>query len=989
MIGPGLLVARSELRRRWLSLLFLAVIVAVVTATVLAAVAGARRTSTVLDRFLGGTAAHDLHATVLSPDFALEPGRVDRLRQELARLPGVETVSAMMVAVVGVSGTQYDFGIVASPDGAYYRDIDRPIIVDGRLPSLDAVDEIAVNETAAAQFGLGVGDVFSGPAFDPPAIAGFLADEPITVVPNGPTVSATVVGVVRMGDELSIRPQSVNPGAIASPAFFRVHADRVGFGVTQYALGVDRSAVDIHDVLAVIRADVGTQWETFAQEIDDEYAGEARSAYRSLASGLLVFAAIAGVVGVLAVLQAVRRHVALGAEGERILGVLGMTTRQRVWAIGGPCALAVGVGILGGLGGAVALSPLFPLSVARRAEISPGVDADVVVLALGATVLVLAYLAIVVWIARRALSRRAVTGSRHWAAHAGRAVRWAGPAGSVGVTMALDPGVGPRGVPSRSALLGSLLGVAGIVGAGVFVHSVDAGQDEPGRFGWTWDSQPDLVVDDPEGVVAQMVGDPDLAAIAVVTCGPLRVGDRPLFGCAFDDHKGSTAAPITAGRPPAGPGEVALGRVTMERLGISLGETVRTTRATLTVVGRAVIPMIDNAEPGEGAILTTEGLRAAQEAGGGRYLLLTYADGVDRTALEARLTADYGTAFTRYSEPEPPGKLLQLGGMTGLLGVLGGVPRLPRRHRSAALPRRLRPAQAARVRGAAVPGLRPPRRRAHRVLASRHRRRLRCARRHPARCRRRAVGLADGCRLDRHDRHAGGVGGPAGPHRRRRPDRRRVDRCGPWVAGHPSTAGRRVAGRVMTPAGVIALAQVRHGWRRLAVLAVFVAVASGLAMAGIAGARRTFSVLDRAVETTAAWDVLVNPDAGSESALSLAAIAALPMVADASRLDAVFVVPEGGVRSQRELENLPNLMISDGARCTGSPARWSPLVASPTPTRRASSSSTATTPTPRTSRSGTSWSTGSSGSTTSSGSSRRSATRSSPHSPPSRASARP
>ena len=63
-------------------------------------------------------------------------------------------------------------------------------------------------------------------------------------------------------------------------------------------------------------------------------------------------------------------------------------------------------------------------------------------------------------------------------------------------------------------------------------------------------------------------------------------------------------------------------------------------------------------------------------------------------------------------------------------------------------------------------------------------------------------------------------------------------------------------------------------------LAVFVAVASGLAMAGIAGARRTASVLDRAVETTEAWDVLVNPEPGA-TALTVEAIAALPMVADA------------------------------------------------------------------------------------------------------------
>jgi hypothetical protein len=238
--------------------------------------------------------------------------------------------------------------------------------------------------------------------------------------------------------------------------------------------------------------------------------------------------------------------------------------------------------------------------------------------------------------------------------------------------MALDPGRGRRSVPARSALLGALLGVAGVIAAGVFVSSVETGRDQPARYGWTWDAQPALVVEDPEAVVARMVEDPDLSAVAVASCGPLRVDDRPLYGCSFDDWKGSTGALVTAGRPPAGPNEVALGRVTMEQLGVSIGDSVRvSTGAALSVVGQAVIPPLDNTEPGQGAILTTKGLETARETGGGRYLLLTYAHGTDPAELEPRLEADYGATFSGYSEPEAPGTLIQLGAMTGLLVALG------------------------------------------------------------------------------------------------------------------------------------------------------------------------------------------------------------------------------------------------------------------------------------------------------------------------------
>ena len=154
-------------------------------------------------------------------------------------------------------------------------------------------------------------------------------------------------------------------------------------------------------------------------------------------------------------------------------------------------------------------------------------------------------------------------------------MRRAGPAATVGVTMAVASGADRRGVPARSAALGALVGVAGVVGVAVFLASVATNRDEASRYGWTWDTSPDLVVPNPEAVVARMVDDPDLAAVADVACGPVGVDGSTLFTCAFNDWKGATVAPTVAGRLPVGPGEVALGRVTMRQLGVSIGATVR------------------------------------------------------------------------------------------------------------------------------------------------------------------------------------------------------------------------------------------------------------------------------------------------------------------------------------------------------------------------------------------------------------------------------
>ena len=667
---PAALVVRAEIRRRWGSLLLLAVMVALVTATVLATTAGARRTSTALDRFMTSTAARDLHVAVLSPDFALDPGRVDLLRQRLAEVPGVELVSAITVAAVGVEGTYYDFGLMTSPDGRYFHDIERPVVLAGRLPALASTEEVAINETAAAGLGLGVGDTLAGPTFSAESTAAFLADDAEDARPDGPGVALEVVGIVRQADELSLHDADVFPAGIVSPAYFEANRDRVGFGIAQYALRVDRSVVSLFDVLAVARNDAG-EYETFASWVEDQYVDEVRGAHRTLSLGLTVFAAIAALVGALAVFQALGRHLAVSSEAHHVLRVLGLARWPRVLAVGGASAGAVVLGVVVGIGGAFGGSAAFPFSIARRAEVHPGVDLDPVVLLGGGLVIVVTMLALVTWSARRTTGRPPVPSAR-WSARVGHAVRWSGPVAGVGVTMALDPSRGRSGIPARSALLGAVLGVAGVAGVLVFARSVEAGRTEATRFGWTWDTNPDLLTDDPEAVVEIMVGEPGLAAVAAVSCGPLRLGNHELYGCGFEDWKGTTGAAITAGRPPASPGEVALGRRTMDQLGVSLGDTIESnTGSPMVVVGRAVIPTLENADPGEGAILTTDGLNEHLETRGGRYLLLTYTDGVDEAALERQLTERYGVVFTDHSGPEPPGKVAQLAAMGGLLAGLG------------------------------------------------------------------------------------------------------------------------------------------------------------------------------------------------------------------------------------------------------------------------------------------------------------------------------
>jgi hypothetical protein len=74
-------------------------------------------------------------------------------------------------------------------------------------------------------------------------------------------------------------------------------------------------------------------------------------------------------------------------------------------------------------------------------------------------------------------------------------------------------------------------------------------------------------------------------------------------------------------------------------------------------------------------------------------------------------------------------------------------------------------------------------------------------------------------------------------------------------------------------------------------LAVLVGFTGGVVLAAIAGSHRTDTAYDRLVRETNASDVLVNPDAGTDSALRSGAVARLPNVTAAGRENGVLVVP--------------------------------------------------------------------------------------------------
>src|SRR4029079_2633136 len=88
------------------------------------------------------------------------------------------------------------------------RDVDRPIVVDGRMFDDTKPDEVVVGPSAASA-GLHVGSVIDYRPY------GATQDDTSNVAPSGPEVKLRVVGVVRQVDEYLFSPGMV----MVSPAF--------------------------------------------------------------------------------------------------------------------------------------------------------------------------------------------------------------------------------------------------------------------------------------------------------------------------------------------------------------------------------------------------------------------------------------------------------------------------------------------------------------------------------------------------------------------------------------------------------------------------------------------------------------------------------------------------------------------------------------------------------------------------------------------------
>ena len=336
--------------------------------------------------------------------------------------------------------------------------------------------------------------------------------------------------------------------------------------------------------------------EVFLQD----YAAQAplvQDSLTPLAVALGLFSLVVGVAGLLVVGQAVTRHTRSTVEDETTLAAMGFSRGQRVAL---PILRSVPIALAGAAGAAVVaylLSPRFPIGLARLAEPDRGFDVDPAVFVIGVpAIVVLTLLAVLPAAVRRPRLGDAPdrAPSRAWTA------RWARLplVPSEGIRFAFDGGSGATRVPVRSGIVAAAVAVAALLAATTFAASLDGFLADPSRYGQQWSRMVDQQfspvpvvalldelepVDGVRGVAGGVYGETDIDGERVPA-----IGWQPL--------RDNVSLTMVEGRMASAADEVALGGEILDRLDLSVGDTVEVDGGEgptpRRIVGEAVFPRL-------------------------------------------------------------------------------------------------------------------------------------------------------------------------------------------------------------------------------------------------------------------------------------------------------------------------------------------------------------------------------------------------------------
>jgi hypothetical protein len=664
-MGAVRLLAAFEMRRRWLSLIAVALMVALVVGVVAAALAGARRTSSSVERFRAWSHASDGSFQASSLD---EAGSLRRL---LATRADVVAVAERRLVNGFVENRPIsDIALIADPEGRYGVDVDRPRVLSGRMPAADRPDEIALNELAARLARVRVGDVLQMKTWSVRDLESLFGGNGFPGF-NGPHARMQVVGVVRTPDGLPGEIARTSPYGLASPAFLTKYRDVGAWPPAIYVRTANSAAFARLSAAVAATPSPGGEAPTYSAgtPVRTVYLDASQKAVNSASWALLAFAIAAAIAGAIVIGQAAFRYLS-GAVSAEFLGELGMTRSGVAMACTVPIVVATLAGVALGMAGAVLASPLLPIGLARRAEIDPGIRVDPLVVLAGSAVTL-----VVVCVFAFVSARQAARGARETrlrrrpGADIGARRASLSPVVATGLRFARERRTGERTVPVRTAFAALAVAVAGVAAASVVASSFSRLETQPERWGWNWSSEPDYFGNDNVATLARrLVHDDRVSGVGVLETDSVLVSNVQTSGWAMKSYKGDMALTRRRGRLPSAATDIALGEATLDRTKTHIGDSVRVsamdhTTRMFTVVGTAVFrsqsesPVLD-----DGVAFTPAGFESLVKHAKDTQasLELRYPADADGAAVEAALAKDYGFQFNAFTTPQVPGVVRRL-----------------------------------------------------------------------------------------------------------------------------------------------------------------------------------------------------------------------------------------------------------------------------------------------------------------------------------------
>jgi hypothetical protein len=375
----------------------------------------------------------------------------------------------------------------------------------------------------------------------------------------------------------------------------------------------------------------------------------ARNAIDVVARVLWIAAAVIAFGGLVSIAIVLSREIGTLGDVLKQLRDLGSTRLEVIAAAtASTTVIAVAAAPLA-VAGAFALSPLFPVGVARRADPTVGLHVDWTVAGIGALVLALTILGIGLVAAVRQTRR---FGDKRVARVStladGAAAAGLGPSFTSGLRFATDRGRGRAALPVRSATAGAVLAVLGVTAVVVLTSNLGQLISEPTRYGATWDlAVQDITANTPCGADDYGLSNQrTITALTEVCVQSVELDGRPTTALAYTRLTGPAIRPaIVAGRAPRSRHEVALGRTTMRALHKQIGDTItakgRARTMTYDIVGRAAFPTLRRTQLlADGVAFTGAGYAPLFDQNlFNRYFVARLMNGADHGTLRRHLEA--------------------------------------------------------------------------------------------------------------------------------------------------------------------------------------------------------------------------------------------------------------------------------------------------------------------------------------------------------------